>query len=274
MNERTATGGAPVRGIGYWLGAINNQANVIGALLMRELHTRYGRENVGYLWMMLEPMTLATAVALIHAAHPAPITSDIQAVPFSTLGYSVFIMFRSIFSRAESAIESNMPLLYHRMVTVFDILVSRALLDGGGSFVTVIALIFLGVATGFCNVPVRPLDLIIAICYMLWFSFAMSMIACAITHDNRLAARLIHPFTYILMPLSGAFYMVGWLPEPYKSWLLWSPFTHIFELARYGMFRSAPVQYIDLPYLTGCCLVATVVGMLWIRVVRQHVHLR
>ena len=41
--------------------------NVIGALIMRELHTRYGRENIGYLWMVLEPMTLAVAVSSLRA---------------------------------------------------------------------------------------------------------------------------------------------------------------------------------------------------------------
>ena len=41
------------------------QARVIGALMMRELHTRYGRENIGYLWLILEPMFLATAVGLL-----------------------------------------------------------------------------------------------------------------------------------------------------------------------------------------------------------------
>ena len=39
------------------------QLNVIGALLMRELHTRYGRENIGYIWLILEPLTLASVIA-------------------------------------------------------------------------------------------------------------------------------------------------------------------------------------------------------------------
>ena len=37
--------------------ALATQFRVIGALILRELHTRYGRENIGYLWMIGEPMT-------------------------------------------------------------------------------------------------------------------------------------------------------------------------------------------------------------------------
>jgi ABC-type polysaccharide/polyol phosphate export permease len=34
------------------------QVRVIGALMLRELTTRFGRENIGFLWIMVEPMGL------------------------------------------------------------------------------------------------------------------------------------------------------------------------------------------------------------------------
>src|SRR5688572_25308062 len=90
-------------------------ADVNGALIMRELHTRYGRDNIGYLWVVLEPLTLATAVAFLHAGQPTHFGSDIRPVPLSILGYTIFITFRAIVGRSEGALESNLPLLYHRM---------------------------------------------------------------------------------------------------------------------------------------------------------------
>ena len=51
--------------ISLYARGFSNQRKVIGALLMRELHTRYGRENVGYLWLILEPMMLAGAVPAV-----------------------------------------------------------------------------------------------------------------------------------------------------------------------------------------------------------------
>lgn len=256
-----------------WFAALRTQANVIGALILRELHTRYGRENVGYLWMILEPMTLAVGVALIHAAAPQHGVSDIQAVPFSTLGYCIFIMFRGIFNRAEGTIEANMPLLYHRMVTVFDFLFARALLEAAGTTATFFVLLFFGVSFGLCDWPYRPLHLLAGLAFMAWFSFAMSTLVCSATHENRLLGRLVHPISYLLMPVSGAFYMLIWIPEPYRSWLLWFPMPHIFELARYGQFRAATDRFYDINYLAGSCLVLTTLGLISLRIVRRHVHL-
>ena len=97
----------------FWQ-ALQTQGRVIYALIMRELHTRYGRDNIGYLWMILEPMMLASAVALLHVGGSTHYGTDIRPVPFAILGYGVFIIFRGIFTRAEGALESNQPLLYHR----------------------------------------------------------------------------------------------------------------------------------------------------------------
>ena len=249
------------------------QGRVIHALLLRELHTRYGRDNVGYLWMILEPMMLAVAVAAIHAGAGTHYGSDIRPVPFSIIGYGIFIIFRGIFTRAEGTIESNGPLLYHRMVTILDMLVARAVLEGAGVSMTIFILLGMGYAFDLCGLPARPLWLLAGMGYMIWFSFAMSLLSCAGTHDNRLAARLIHPCTYIFMPLAGGFFMLKWIPEPYRDWLLYLPTIHIFEMARYGQFVSCKSEYVDVVYLTGSCLALTVLGLLAIRIVRRHVHL-
>lgn len=257
---------------GFWRG-LQVQGSVIGALLMRELHTRYGRENIGYLWIFLEPMTLAAAVALLHAGNGSSHGTSIHPVPFAILGYTIFIMFRGMVTRAEGTLEANMPLLYHRRVTIFDMMFSRALLEAAGTIVTFAVLIGFVMMLGLASLPDRPLELLIGIGLMFWFSFALSLLICAGTHDNRLVARFVHPITYILMPLSGAFYQLVWIPEPYRSWLTWFPMTTIFELLRYGQFHGAKDTYVDIPYIVGWCILLTYAGLVSIRVTRRHVHL-
>lgn len=256
----------------FWDG-VRVQGDVIGALLMRELHTRYGRENVGYLWIFLEPMTLAGAVALLHIGGGSARESGINPISFAILGYTMFIMFRGMVTRADGALESNMPLLYHRRVTIFDMMFSRALLEGAGTIVTFAVLIGAMMILGLAALPARPLDLLLGMMSIFWFSFAVSLLICAWTHDNRLVARFVHPITYILMPVSGAFYQMSWIPEPYRSWLAWFPLPPIFELLRYGQFHEARDTYVDIPYVLGWCLLLTYAGLISIRTTRRRIHL-
>ena len=44
------------------------QRRVLHALLMRELITRYGRKNLGVLWVFVEPMIFTLGVAAIWTA--------------------------------------------------------------------------------------------------------------------------------------------------------------------------------------------------------------
>lgn len=41
------------------------QRRVIGALLMREIITRYGRNNIGFLWLFVEPLLMTFVIVLM-----------------------------------------------------------------------------------------------------------------------------------------------------------------------------------------------------------------
>jgi capsular polysaccharide transport system permease protein len=253
--------------------SVSLQFTVIGALLMRELHTRYGRENVGYLWVIGEPLMLASCIALIHAGQPTHYGGDMAAVPFAVLGYTVFILFRGIFNRAEGALETNSPLLYHKMVTVFDIMISRALLELFGMAISLVVLSALLISIGLADWPPRPLWLMLGVFFLFWMSFGLALIIVSVTHDNRTLGRMVHPVSYILMPLSGAFYRVQWIPETYRQYLEWFPLPQVFEMCRYGFFESGNDDYFSVPYLLGCCLVLSYVGLVSIKIVRGKVHM-
>jgi capsular polysaccharide transport system permease protein len=261
---------AGVRGL---LRGLDVQRRVVAALILRELHTRYGRENIGYLWVIAEPMTLAVAVAALHAGSKSHFGLDVRPVPLALCGYGVFILFRSIITRAESTLQANQPLLYHRSVTIFDMLLARAVLEFAATVAMLTILIAGACLLGLADPPARPLAMLGGLVLMLWFAFALSLLICSACHASRLAERLLHPATYLLMPLSGAFFMLKWIPEPYRGWLSWFPMAQIFELIRHGQFESADDRYVNLPYVMGWCLLLTYFGLLAIRITRRHIHL-
>ena len=46
------------------------QKKGIGALLMREIITRYGRNNIGFLWLFVEPLLLTLVMVLMWKFFP------------------------------------------------------------------------------------------------------------------------------------------------------------------------------------------------------------
>jgi capsular polysaccharide transport system permease protein len=257
---------------GSFTKGLATQARVVGALMMRELHTRYGRDNIGYLWLLGEPLMLAVVIALLHSGSDKSL-GDINPVAFSVVGYTIFIMFRGIVNRSEGALESNLPLLFHRMVTVFDITLARGLLEAAGTTMALAVLFTLCIIVGFTEFPPEPLFIFLGIIFVFWMSLAISLIITGITYEKPLLGRFVHPMTYFMIPLSGAFFRVAWVPRPLRDYLLYNPLPQIFEMVRYGAFESCTLEFVDFQYIVSCMMVMTLFGLLSVRAVARRIHL-
>jgi capsular polysaccharide transport system permease protein len=269
ITARRAPETSPIHSL---LNGLSAQGHVIGAMILRELHTRYGRDNIGYLWMLLEPGLLAASVAALHVGQRQR-SSDLSPIGFALCGYCTFIIFRSIVTRAEATLESNKPLLFHRTVTIFDMVLARVLLEAISTIATLIILWAGACALGLAEPPARLLTLMGAILFLVWFSLGIGMTICAGAYLSKAFAKFVHPVMYILMPISGAFFLLSWIPQPYRDYLAWSPLMQIFEMLHTGQFETVESPYYDLGYITAWCLVTTLFGLLSLRVVRRHVHL-
>lgn len=253
--------------------AFRIQQRVIKALILREMHTRYGRENIGYVWLILEPMLLAMMVGIIHARGTRVNFGDITAVPLALLGYGNFMVFRSIFTRGEGALEQNLPLMYHRTVKPLDILLARALLDTVGAWLAFAVLMGAAIGLDYTHLPARPGWLVFGMISMLSFAFAGSLVVAGLTYERKALGRLIHPFTYVLMPLSGAFFTMSTIPGTMRAVLLYIPHAHIFEILRYGWFWSASDKWFSLSYVFGWQLSLTLLGLILLSGARKRIHM-
>src|SRR5215831_5308423 len=105
------------------------QWRVVGALLIREIYTRFGREGLGFAWIVAEPLIFAIPVLLTWSAVRAPYEYGLKLMPFLWTGYLPLLMFRHIGGRSLLFVRVNAGLLYHRQVTIFDIFLARSLLE-------------------------------------------------------------------------------------------------------------------------------------------------
>lgn len=247
------------------------QSRVIGAILMRELHTRFGRDNIGYLWMFVEPMLLSIAISGIHLASHLGGIYGMDVVPFYLTGYTPFLIFRQVINRACATIESNRTLLFHRQISLFDLLFARALLDLVAITLSMFVLLSVAYVFGLGGMPDRPILVFAALVLMFWISFGFSLPLCAVSVYTTSAERLIHPVTYIMMPLSGVFFVAEQIPPSFREPLLWGPVLHITQLCRMGQFGHFNSIYVDIPYVLTWCVVLTFFGMLTLRSIRSRV---
>jgi capsular polysaccharide transport system permease protein len=248
------------------------QHAVMRALVVRELQTRFGRDNIGYLWVIAEPMMLASVITLLHFVIDGRVTGGMGPYPFTLLGYTIFIIFRNTFNRSEGILQSSNNLFYHAQVTPFDVVLAKATVETLACVSALVILMGIGIALGLADLPARPLYLFVGILAMSIITVGMSLLSAVGTYKSEVLAHFIHPFSYFMFPLSGAFITMDFLPPWARSIMAWNPLMTVFETVRYGYFQSASDKYIDPAYLIAFCAVVIFAGTLAVRRVKEDIH--
>ena len=244
-----------------FLHSLSIQLRVIHALIMREIITRYGRHNIGFFWLFLEPMLFTLGVTTLWTVLKATHGSNIPITAFAITGYSSLIIWRNCSNRVVKAIEANHSLMYHRNVRVFDIFTARLVLEIAGVSASVVFLTLIFSAIGWMQLPVDIITVILAWLLLAWFAFALSLVVGAASEFSEVIERVWHIFTYLMFPLSGAAFMVDWLPKSFQNVVLWVPMLHGTEMMRHGYFGTAVRTYEDPMYLILFNSVLTLIGL-------------
>ena len=254
------------------LSGVRLQFRVIGALIMREIHTRYGRENIGFGWIIGEPIVFTFGVVLLWSVTRGGHEHGISVIAFVLTGYTPMVMWRSCFSQSVNAIKANGSLLYHRQISFLDVLTARVLLEVAGSILTfVISIATFAIILDLIEPPDGRYDLMIGgWAIYAWYCFATALIVASITEMSHIAEKLSQIFGYINIPLCGAFWMVDWLPAWLHPYVLWIPSVSAFEMIRTSFFGDAVKTFYEPAQACFVCATLTMLGLIWIRKARNH----
>lgn len=247
------------------------QGRVIYALFLRELQSRFGRHQLGFLWLFIEPLLLASVIAGVRIMRQGDSGhySGLDIYTFYLIGYIPYFAFRAVLGRAVGAFSGNASLLYHQRVKLIDVVLARNILEAMATL-TVIALIVVGVAMITDRMPDSMPTLIGGIVLMLLYAQGLGLCAAAVSSVSDLAERFVHPLVYLSLPFSGAFFTMHSLPPSIREIFLWNPQVHFHEMVREGMFGDVLVSYFDLSFALAAVLFVHLIGLAAMRVVRPE----
>ena len=122
--------------------------DVIFALFIREIKTRFGAYRLGLVWAFLEPMSFV----IVHIRHSISQQWRIivwwgnHGIPypiFLMLGYVPFMLFSKLLTQGAAAVSANQGLFNYRQVRPIDTILARTLLEV--LFISGVILIFMTV---------------------------------------------------------------------------------------------------------------------------------
>src|SRR5205823_3920082 len=192
------------------LARLKTQHRVIRALMIRETRTRFGDSKLGYGWALLEPILHISLLSIVFALlmHGVPpIGTEFFIFYFTGLiPYHVFVHSSGAMV---FAITGNVPLLQLPLVTTFDVILARGLLEFVTDIVVAVLLLAGFAAFGLQAMPADFWTPAIALIAIAAFGFGIGFINAVIAVFIRSWDRSYAQVTRALYFCSGIFYVPG-----------------------------------------------------------------
>lgn len=247
------------------------QRRVLSALLLREMLTRYGRHNIGFLWLFVEPMIFTLGVTALWTATKSVHGSDLPIVAFALTGYSSVLLWRNMPGRCIGALEANLSLMYHRNIKALDIYFARIMIEFSGATISFFTLSLFFIMIGWLEPPEDFLKVVGGWLLIAWFGAVLAISLGALSHEYELVDKLWHPASYLIFPLSGSAFLVAALPPFAQEIVLYIPMVHGVELVRDGFFGSRARAIYDLSYVLPFSLALSVCALMMARWIEGRV---
>jgi capsular polysaccharide transport system permease protein len=246
------------------------QRRVISALMIRELITRFGRDNIGFLWLMLEPLLFAGLVAIVWRSLHGPEMHGVSITAFVATGYIPLTLFRHAVGRSVKVFSVNGSLLYHRQIKILDFIFVRFFIEVIGAMMAFVFIAVILIAINEFPVPANIGALIGGWFLYCAFVFSLCLVLAPLSEKSDVLEKLMPVTIYLSIPFNGTFTMVSWLTPELQEYMLLSPFMSPMELIRHGVFGDKVNAIWDLSVPITTTIVLTVIGLAMCRRIRRE----
>ncbi len=233
---------------------------VIGALMIREMITRYGRSAGGYIWALLEPVGMIAILALAFSQFiRVPPIGESFAFFYAT-GYVPFHMYSEIAANTSNAVHLNRTLMQFPMVSPLDAILARFLLS-----VLTLIIVTLIVFTGIAIVLEEPVRA--------QLGPLLSGLGCAALLGLGVGTlnAVLFPFFPVwrqiwlivnrpLFIISAVFFTFESMPAHIQALLWWNPLVHVVGQVRVAFYPVYEGAYISLPYVLAIAFATFILG--------------
>jgi capsular polysaccharide transport system permease protein len=246
-------------------GGHSGRLRVILSLILREMGSRYGRSEGGYLWAILEPLAgilLLTAIFSLALRTPPLGTSFIL---FYASGIIPFTLFRAMSVAVAKSIGSNRGLLAYPVVTLLDAVLAKFLLTLLTQAV-IAGILFTGIIQ-LAGVHVN-LDLAAAALAMLLaalLGLGIGALNCVLFSFFPTWKHVWSVLTRPLLFVSGVLHTYEAAPPRFQEILWWNPLVHVIGEMRSGFYGTYDSSYVSVSYVLIVALTTFVIGAYLLR---------
>lgn len=237
----------------------------IGALILREMGTRYGRQPGGYAWALVQPLGMVIMLGVgfsLLARSPVLGTSFML---FMGTGFLILQLFLTTSTSVGQSMAYSKTLLMFPRVTWLDALVARYLLN---TLVTIVVMLIILAGIILFEDIRTVLDwprIMLAVTLTAFLGLGVGCLNCFLFMRLPVWQNVWAIMTAPLMLISGVIFLYDDMPAMAQNILWFNPMIHVTGIMRDGFYPIYKPTYISVIYVLTCSFIPMVLGLLLMR---------
>lgn len=246
------------------------QCRILGAVLLQDMRTRFGRSYLSYLiaiaWPLCHILFIMGGYLLVNSLAPV---GDDPAV-FLATGMLPYVLCLYPARQLALALVQNRQLLNIPILRPIHLISARLFLELTTAALVCILFYATLVASGVDIWPSNLQTAVEALCATLYLAIGLGLL-------NVIIVALFGPFAIVgfivlmigLYVTSGVYVPLRMVPEPMRSIMSYNPLAHLVEWMRSAYFASYDSADIGKIYVLGVASVSLLLGLLGERFMRN-----
>jgi len=239
-----------------------SQVLVIKALFNREITTRFGEYQLGFVWMLLEPLLSVIVIGFLMGSFGGRAVPEIPYPFFVLNGKLLLNLFTGPLNSSINAMRSNKGLLIYPSVRALDPFIARFVYELMTTLFSFTVFCIIGMWIGI-DVSLGSLDTLAA-CYLItWLmGCGLGLILAVATAYYKEVEKIVDIILSPLVFVSAVMFPTAALPTSLQNILLFNPLVHVVELSRKALFPFYNAADTNLFYPFSVAIVVVALGLM------------
>jgi capsular polysaccharide transport system permease protein len=237
----------------------------IGALILREMSSRYGRTPGGYVWALIEPLGIIVILAMGFSLLVRVPSLGTSFFLFYATGFLPFNMYQSVSVFVARSIQFSRPLLFYPSVTWLDAIFARFILNTLTALMVTYVLLSFIIMGSNAHVVVSIEPIVQALCLAALLGLGIGTINCFLIGVVPVWDIIWSIVTRPLFLASGVMFIYEDMPTAVQNILWYNPVMHITALMRMGFYPMYNPSYVSFTFVIVVSLTSLTLGLLFLR---------
>jgi capsular polysaccharide transport system permease protein len=212
------------------------QLQVLRALVLRDINSRFGNKRMGYIWALINPVLGVIALLVVFTVRQRGGPGALPMLVFIITGFPMFFGFSAMWN----GINTNRTdgILMFPQVTMMDLTISKLILE----FLTN-SVVYLIIAIGFIlilglQLPADPINVLMCYWGCMWIGAGLGISNSAVRRVIPMIDVVLGPIRRLGIFISGVIFTATELPAYILPYFSWNPVFRCIEMARQSWYPN------------------------------------